>query len=598
MKDNHNNQNDDAIGPPAPDELDGLLREWHLANGARAAAGRDRLMATLAQEDSAGERDVLARIEPKTETMPSRRPLTVIRRIIVNRYAPLAAAAIVLAVLVPFMLTGKPGFVNLSNAQVSNVVMAPEGGRLDAFDKDGNALGPCALKHTDVRAEISGRFTRVTVVQKYQNPNPDKIEAVYTFPLSDRAGVDRMTMTIGDRVIAGEVKEKQQARRVYEQAKASNRVASLLEQERPNIFTQSIANIEPGATIDISISYVEMVAEHDGEFSFVFPTVVSPRYIPGATDYKRELSRLPDPIPAGVHVRRGVVLMGPASVGVTSNGPGISRSDKGLDDRLLNGAIASAVPVSAPENAGDENAYFVIQAAYADGSRESGLYRRDGFGQVGGRWFYCPPPLPRPTQSSPNDQTPPGDNFAQATNQVPDADRITPMPTRPDVRAGHDISISVLMDTGGPGITFLDSPQHKVSRTDLARNANEQARRVSLALEKLSTIPNRDFVLKWKQTSDSISSRVFAHTGDTGNFFTLQLDPPAQVKDVRAVPRELVFVVDTSGSMNGKPIAMCKEVMRRAIDEMRERYVQHHHVCRRDADSVGSAPPEYDGESR
>ncbi len=569
MNETPHNQNDE-FAPPPRDEIDGLLREWHATNAAKASAGRDRLMAALAQEDATQNRDVQARIEPKVETREQQRPLAVIRRIIVNRYAPLAAAAIVLAVLVPFVFTGKSGFVKESNAQ-TNVVMAPEGGRLDAFDKDGNALGPCALKHTDVKADISGRFTRVTVVQQYHNPNPDKIEAVYTFPLSDRAGVDRMTMTIGDRVIVGEVKERQQARRIYEQAKQSNRVASLLEQERPNIFTQSIANIEPGATIDISISYVEMVAEHDGEFSFAFPTVVSPRYIPGAADYKRELSRLPNPIPPGVHARRGLVLMGPASVTVTNNGPGISRSDRGLDDRLLNGAIASAIPVSAPDNAAEENAYFVIQAAYADGSRESGLYRRDGFGEVGGRWFYCPPPVPTHTSNTPNEQVAPGDNFAQSTNQVPDADRITPMPTRPDVRAGHDISISVMMDTGGPGITFLDSPQHKVSRTDLARNANEQPRRVSLALETLSTIPNRDFVLKWKQTADSISSRVFTHTGDTGNFFTVQLDPPAQVEEVRAVPRELVFVVDTSGSMNGKPMAICKEVMRKAIDQMRPR---------------------------
>lgn len=569
MNETPHNQNDE-FAPPPRDELDGLLREWHATNAAKASAGRDRLMAALTQEDAAQNRDVLARIEPKVETREQQRPLAVIRRIIVNRYAPLAAAAIVLAVLVPFVFTGKSGFVKESNAQ-TNVVMAPEGGRLDAFDKDGNALGPCALKHTDVKADISGRFTRVTVVQQYHNPNPDKIEAVYTFPLSDRSGVDRMTMTIGDRVIVGEVKERQQARRIYEQAKQSNRVASLLEQERPNIFTQSIANIEPGATIEISISYVEMVAEHDGEFSFAFPTVVSPRYIPGAADYKRELSRLPNPIPPGVHARRGVVLMGPASVTAINRGPGISRSDKGLDDRLLNGAIASAIPVSAPDNAAEENAYFVIQAAYADGSRESGLYRRDGFGEIGGRWFYCPPPVPTHTPNAPNEQVAPGDNFAQSTNQVPDADRITPMPTRPDVRAGHDISISVMMDTGGPGITFLDSPQHKVSRTDLARNANDQPRRVSLALEKLSTIPNRDFVLKWKQTADSISSRVFTHTGDTGNFFTVQLDPPAQVEEVRAVPRELVFVVDTSGSMNGKPMAMCKEVMRKAIDQMRPR---------------------------
>src|SRR6185369_9480503 len=117
--------------------------------------------------------------------------------------------------------------------------------------------------------------------QQYHNANPDKIEAVYTFPLSDRGGIDRMTMTIGDRVIVGEVKERQAARRIYEQAKAAGRVASLLEQERPNIFTQSIANIEPGASIAIEISYVEVLEQKDGQYSVMFPTTIAPRYVPG-----------------------------------------------------------------------------------------------------------------------------------------------------------------------------------------------------------------------------------------------------------------------------------------------------------------------------
>ncbi len=554
MNETPHNQNDEFAPPPPRDELDGLLREWHATNAAKAEAGRDRLMAALTREHGAAERDVLARIEPKPETRERERPLAMTRRIIVNRYFPLAAAAIVLAVLVPFMLTGKSGFVKETNAQMSNVVMAPEGGRLDAFDKDGQALGPCALKHTDVKAEISGRFTRVTVVQQYHNPNPDKIEAVYTFPLSDKAGVDRMTMTIGDRVIVGEVKERQQARRIYEQAKASNRVASLLEQERPNIFTQSIANIEPGATIDISISYVEMVAEHDGEFSFAFPTVVSPRYIPGGSEYQKRTVR---DLPANAQLRRGLIFAAPATI----SKPELREASAGeRSAEQLRTMLAAATPIDAPtDGAGLPGVWYEAMAAYPDGSAEPAVLLTDGRGTVGGRWFYCPP-----TPSAA-----PGSSFAQPTNQVPDADRITPMPTRPDVRAGHDISISVVMDTGGPGITFLDSPQHKVSRTDLVLNATDQPRRVSIALDKLATIPNRDFVLKWKQTADVISSRVFAHTGDSGNFFTVQLDAPAQVKDVRAVPRELVFVVDTSGSMNGKPIAICKEVMRKAIDEMR-----------------------------
>ncbi len=560
-----NNPNDEGGGPPQlppHDELDLLLRQWHAANADKAAQGRDRLMAALSHEDRLRDGEVLGRIEPKPETSESQRPSAVVggfRRFIMNRYSPLAAAAILLVAALPFILTGKGGLVGTTLAKEStNIVMAPEGGRLDAFDQNGNALGPCTLRHTDVKAEISGRFTRVTVKQQYHNTNPDKIEAVYSFPLSDRSGVDRMTMTIGERVIVGEVKERQQARRVYEQAKQSGRVASLLEQERPNIFTQSIANLEPGATIDIEISYVEMVAEHDGEFSFAFPTVVSPRYIPGNAEYRRERA---EPLPLGYRARRGLILAAP---GIVSNA---TIRDNALGERSsddLQRMLASATPIEAPvfaDAAAVPAVWYETTIAYPDGSAEPAIILADRRGAIGGRWFYCPP--------EPQSATPPGDGFAKPTTQVPDADRITPMPTRPDVRAGHDISISVTMDTGGPGIISLDSAQHKIVREDITKTDRNQPRRVSIALANLAEIPNRDFVLKWKQTAESISSRVFTHTGDTGSFFCVQLDPPAQVKDNRAVPRELVFVVDTSGSMDGRPIALCQEVMRRAIDQMR-----------------------------
>src|SRR5690606_33709036 len=143
-------------------------------------------------------------------------------------------------------------------------------------------LGPCELTRTDVDVHISGFLTRVTLKQQYRNPHPDKIEAVYTFPMSHRSAVDRMTMTIGDRVVVGEVKEREAARQIYESARSQGRIASLLEQERPNIFTQSVANIEPGAAIDIEISYVELLEPSEGTYTFSFPTVVGPRYVPGA----------------------------------------------------------------------------------------------------------------------------------------------------------------------------------------------------------------------------------------------------------------------------------------------------------------------------
>ncbi len=560
---------DDAAGAPAPpprDELDALLRQWHRTNAEHAAAGRDRLMEALAKDAKLGAGGVSSQNDTGSisfDAERARRGRVTVRSIIFNRYVPLAAAAVVLAVLLPFMLPGKSGVVAPVHAELaSNIMMAPEGGRLDALDREGNLMGPCALKHTDVKAEISGRFSRVTVTQQYHNPYSDKIEAVYTFPLSDRGGVDKMTMTIGDRVIVGEVKERESARRVYEQAREVGRTASLLEQERPNIFTQSVANIDPGATINVEISYVEIVAERDGELCFEFPTVVSPRYIPGALLGSKQEAR---PLPAGAKTRVGVVLAAPAAVAsanrhVGSPDPG----ERSVD--ALHTMLVKATPIETPTEDPTANAavWYDLDVAYPDGSKEPAVILTDGRGEIGGRWFYAPP-------TPPNAHTPPtpGDSFAQPTDKVPDADRITPMPTRPNIRAGHDISISVTLDTGGPGITSLDSPLHKTVRTDLAKNAMEQPRRVSVALASLNEIPNRDFVLKWKQTSDTIANRVFTNTGEHGNFFALQLEPPARVDDDAAVPRELVFVVDTSGSMNGRPMALSRSVMQKAIDAMR-----------------------------
>lgn len=594
---NTHDHNSDTPLPPQ-DELDTLLREWHENNRDRAAQGRDRLIAALKREDAAAtpaDTAIVIETKPASEHAGrDRSVLAVIRRAVVSRYAPLAAAAVAIACVLPFMLPGKgtpPAVAMLA----SNIVMAPEGGLLEARDADGNSLGPCALARTDVNAEISGRFSRVTLRQRYTNPHKDKIEAVYTFPLSHRAGVDRMSMTIGDRVIVGEVKERQAARQIYEAARQANRIASLLEQERPNIFTQSVANIEPGATIDIEISYVELVKESDGQYAFEFPTVVGPRYIPGA-----ETNPSPGKSPAlpdGVERRAGLVLLAPATISNVTTGEGapMSAPPRGLLARLH-----EAIPIQPRPHAEGTRPQVVLQTDYVDGSAEPAVLYADGTGVVGTRWFYCPPSLPEPSASAPvtiagaksdldhassdvpspkhdprsqafdpSDAPAPGTPFAGATAQVPDAERITPTPTRPATRAGHDLSITVTLDTGGPGLTSVDSALHKVNRTDLGTRDDGLARRTSITLANQAEIPNRDFVLTWKQTSDTITDAVFTNTGPHGNFFCIQLDPPARVSDAQAVPRELVFVLDTSGSMSGLPIAKSREIMQKAIDAMR-----------------------------
>jgi Ca-activated chloride channel family protein len=120
-------------------------------------------------------------------------------------------------------------------------------------------------------------------MQEFQNPFAVKIEAAYTFPLPPDAAIDDMTMLIGDRTIRAKIKRREEARAIYDAARTSGHMAGLLDQERPNIFTQSVANIMPGAKVKIAISYIETLPYESGRYRFEFPMVVEPRYIPGRT---------------------------------------------------------------------------------------------------------------------------------------------------------------------------------------------------------------------------------------------------------------------------------------------------------------------------
>jgi Ca-activated chloride channel family protein len=283
--------------------------------------------------------------------------------------------------------------------------------------------GDCPLTHTTVKVDISGMVARVDVVQDYANPFPDKIEGEYTFPLPHEAAVDRMTMTIGSRVIEGRVRKRAEAQAIYDSAKASGRVASLLHQERPNVFTQAVANIMPGEKIQIRISYVQTLSFEAGHYEFVFPMVVAPRYHPSGT---RDAARL------------------------------------------------------------------------------------------------SPPVVPEGT------------------------------------RAGHDISLEVAVDAGVP-ISNVASKTHDV---DVVWR---DAHRANVKLRAEATIPNKDLILRYESASGTIADAVIAHRSAQGGFFTLVLQPPAKTGAADATPKELIFVLDTSGSMTGFPIEKAKESMKQAL---------------------------------
>jgi len=286
--------------------------------------------------------------------------------------------------------------------------------------------GICPLRHTDVQVRIAGPLARVTVTQEFHNPFAEKIEAVYTFPLPPDSAVDDMTMHVGDRTIRGLIKPRDEARKIYEEARRTGRIASLLDQERPNIFTQAVANILPGATVQIQIGYVETVPYEAGAYSFNFPMVVAPRYMP----------------------RRG----------------------------------------------------------------------------------------------------------------VPDAARIAPPVTPEGTRAGHDIAVEVHLDAGVP-IGAIESRTHDVA---IERPNPRQA---VVKLRDKSVIPNKDFILKYGVAGRRVEDAVLTHTG----YFTLLLQPPDRVQPAEIAPKELVFVLDTSGSMSGFPIEKAKEAMGLALDGLHPR---------------------------
>lgn len=324
----------------------------------------------------------------------------------------------------------------------SQTVIAHDGetqGALEIVDEKGQPKAVCPLKHTDVKAEISGFLARVSVTQEFENPFQEKIEAVYVFPLPASAAVDDMTMLVGDRVVRGKILRREEAQAVYDAAKSNGQVASLLNQERPNIFTQSVANILPGEKVKITISYVETLKYEAGSYEFSFPMVVGPRYMPGAPTGKQ------------------------------------------------------------------------------------------------------------------------GGGVAPDTTQVPDASKISPPFTPSSMRSGHDISIDVMIDAGVP----LDGVKGVSHEITLQRLDGHTAH---VQLKNGNAIPNRDFVLRYDVAGRNIQDALITHRSEKGGYFTLILQPPTRVTAEDVTPKELVFVLDTSGSMSGFPIDKAKEAMKAALE--------------------------------
>jgi Ca-activated chloride channel family protein len=161
-----------------------------------------------------------------------------------------------------------------------DVAIEPGGGEL-LLEGEGDEPWLAPQVSSDVELVVTGMIARARVEQVFENPSEEAVEAVYVFPLPEKAAIDGLSLEIGTRRIVGEIREREDAERVYERAANAGRKASLVSQQRPNLFTTSVANIGPGEIVSIRITYQQEVRYDHGEFSLEFPSTLTPRYTPG-----------------------------------------------------------------------------------------------------------------------------------------------------------------------------------------------------------------------------------------------------------------------------------------------------------------------------
>lgn len=302
----------------------------------------------------------------------------------------------------------------------------------------------------DVDITVSGPTLRARVTQVFRNPTQDWVEATYVYPLPTGGAVDTLKMVVGDRVIVGDIKERQQARVIYEEARRAGQKAALTEQERPNIFTNSVANIGPGETVLVQIEYQEPVHQSGNEYSLRLPLVVGPRYNP------------------------------------------------------------------AP----------IVQSVD---------FRNDGSG-----WG------------------------AATSDPVPDRDRISPPVLDPAKAAPvNPTSITVHLKAGF-ALGEVKSPHHKVK----VESPDNTSRVVTLAD---GVVPaDRDFELTWKPAAEKAPSiGLFReHVGDADYLLAFITPPSTEQATQKPLPREVVFVIDNSGSMGGTSIVQAKASLLYALGRL------------------------------
>ncbi len=323
---------------------------------------------------------------------------------------------------------------------------------------------PAPLLATEVEIDVTGPIARTRVRQHYLNPAKAWIEGVYVFPLADKSAVDTLRLRIGKRVVEGIVKERAQARQIYEQAKAQGRRAALMESHRPNVFMTSVANIGPGESVTVEIAYQKTVPLQDGEYRLRFPMVVGPRYFPKD--------------------QAGLLL--------TGAGPA--------------GEPEAEKPAETPPTASG--------AAHREGSPE-------------------------------------------------DIENMSSPVIRPEDGKINPLTLEVRLH-GGAAFSAIKSHHHPV----LIKEGENGLRLVTLA--KGPVAADRDFELTWQAGGQGASALLFTEEWQGKHYGLILLAPPRDREaDVITRGREVIFVIDTSGSMSGRSIRQAKASLKYALAQLR-----------------------------
>ncbi len=268
---------------------------------------------------------------------------------------------------------------------------------------------------TEVAIHVSGLIARTRVTQVFHNPGEEYVEGIYVFPLPEKAAVDHLQMRIGERVIEGQVKEKTEARQVYEKARSEGKKAALVEQLRPNLFTNAVAHIGPAEMVRITIEYQQTLAYENGEYRLRFPLAVTPRYVPNLTSPAREA--MPDVAktaeaalslqPEYEHHECGSGLVNPVDIAVTIDaGVPLGRVESSYHETLIEKQAGHRVIVALALEQEASDRDFELTWTVAPGSTPQAALFTENVAGADYALLMVVPPQPTPGEKMMQDRFP------------------------------------------------------------------------------------------------------------------------------------------------------------------------------------------------